>query len=149
MAEVFFSGAWRTPSRGEVLIGGSWRRVTRAEVYVGGNWRTAVQFTPPLSLNVTPAVSGYRYAPKPTTATVFSDYAQATPVGGSGPYRYSWSVSGGFSIGTPTQAATNFSATVPGNSERTATASVTCTDAFGNVASGTVEISLINDSGGL
>lgn len=147
--DVFASGAWRTPGRAEVYIGGAWRRVTRAEVYIGGVWRTAVRFTSPMIITVTPTVSGYRYAAKPTTATVTSDYAQVTPTGGVAPYSYVWTESSGMSISNPAQAFTTFSATVAGNSERNGSASVTCTDAVGNTASGNTEISLINDSGGL
>lgn len=148
--DAFISGAWRKVARGEVFIGGAWRRIVRAEAYINGAWRSVASFVPPLSLTTTGSVNGYRYSQRPTSAVVTSDPATATPNGGTAPYRYSWQITeGSVTINSPSMATTTFSANLPGNSQREAVALVTCTDSSGAVATGTVQISLSNDSGGL
>ena len=144
--DAFISGAWRTVRRGEVTIGGAPRVITRGEVYRSGTWREAASFIPPLSLNVSPAyVSGIAVTPKPTTRTVYTNYATATPVGGRGPYSYSWIV-GGASAETPSNATTRIFSSLGANQEKTGIATVTCTDSAGTTASAQVEYYLSNES---
>lgn len=147
--DAFISGGWRTPQRGEVLIGGAWRRITRAEAYRGGAWRACLSFVPPLALDVTPYVEGGSNTSTARPATISTTFATATPIGGAGPYSYSWSVDGGASAITPTMASTRFRATVPAGGEVYGTATVICTDAFGSTASGQTQYSLYNRNGNL
>ena len=145
--DTFNSGAWRKATRGEIYIGGAWRSFTRAEAYIGATWRTVLSFAKPFSLNVSAFARGFRNATRPSPGTVVTDPATATPAGGTAPYSYSWSIiSGTATITTPTQATTTFSAFVNANSIKNATASVTCTDARGQQASGTCELTFNNES---
>lgn len=144
--DAFISGAWRTVRRGEVTIGGAPRVITRGEVYRSGTWRECASFIPPLSLNVSPAyVSGTLVAPKPVTRTIYTNYTAATPVGGRGPYSYSWVV-GGASAESPATATTRIFSSLGPNQEKTGIATVTCTDSAGTTASAQVEYYLSNES---
>lgn len=131
--DAFIAGAWRTARRGEVFASGQWRRLTRAEAYLGGQWRQVVTFVPPLSLSVTPLVEGYRSSQKPSAGVVTTNFAIATPNGGTGPYRYQWSASG-VTFSSPTNASTNLSATLAAESEFSGPGRVTCADSLGTVA---------------
>jgi len=144
--DAFVAGAWRTARRGEIYIGGQWRRLTRAEAYITSAWRNTLSFVAPMTLTATPSVAGYRSTPKPTAGTVITDIATATPSGGAMPYQYSWTASAGVTIGSPANASTNFSAYLVGDSERDATATVTCTDTFGSVATASVSLYFVNQS---
>ena len=144
--EAFISGAWRTPARGEVLIGGAWRRITRGESYRGGGWMGIASFIPPLSVSVLPSyVQGFSNPQKPIRQTVTTDYAQATPVGGSGPYSYAWSAAG-VTITNSTSASTAFTALLQANQEINGIATVTCTDSQGNTTVGQCEYYLYNQT---
>jgi len=145
--DAFISGGWRTPARGEVLLGGAWRRISRAEVYRGGAWRPCLSFVPPLALDVTPFVEGGARSQTARPATVTSSPATATPLGGTGPYSYVWTINGGAFVTAPNMASTQFRATIPAGGELNGTATVVCTDAFGSTASGQTQYSLYNQSG--
>lgn len=145
--DTFIAGAWRTPVRGEIYIGGAWRRLTRGEMYVGDAWHATTSFTPALSLGVTPEVFGYRNSAKPTPGTVRTEYATATPTGGSPPFTYLWTItSGTASITSPTQASTTFSAFLGADQVSNATAHVICTDGLGASVSGDTDIEFSNMS---
>jgi hypothetical protein len=88
------------------------------------------------------------------TGTAATQFVQATPVGGVGPYTYLWSRTDGgshaWNITSPTSNITGFSTTVGTNTEQTATFKCTVTDATGMaVDSGTVNADCWNDGGGL
>jgi hypothetical protein len=144
--DAFVTGAWKTPGRAETLIGGVWRRITRAEIYVSGSWRQCLTFTTPFSFSVTPYVSGSASPAKPIRQVVTTDTAYAMPVGGTAPFTYSWSASG-VTINKPTSSFTTFTATLNAGQELSGFATVTCVDATGQTASGTVEYYLYNDGG--
>jgi len=141
LSEVFTSGAWRQIRRGEVCIGGQWRRLTRAEAYFGSDWHTVASFVPPLSVSVTPFVTGFANPFKPTTLTITTEPATATPSGGQAPYSYLWS--GG---NTPTNATNTFTRTIPPDTNQNFVYSVTVTDSQGKTAFGSVTAQFINQS---
>ena len=144
--DAFISGAWRTVRRGQVTIGGAPRTITRGEVYRSGIWHEAASFIPPLSLSVSPtSVSGIAYAIKPTRRNVYTDTATATPIGGRGPYSYTWFVAGA-SAEAPTNASTRIFANLGANQQITGIATVTCTDSAGTTASAQVDYYLSNES---
>lgn len=141
--EAFISGAWQPNIlRGEALIGSQWRRFTRGEAYKGGAWRSIATFVQPLTVSISPSqVQGFANPLKPTTQTITTGTAIATPSGGLGPYTYLWS-----SGNSPTLASNTFTATLPGDSELTQNPSMTVTDALGSTANGSVEAYFLNQS---
>ncbi len=139
-------GGWREIVGVEVYKGGQWRRIVRAEVYKNGQWRVVANFTPSVSVSITPnPVTG---AIRPTTIVagyVTSNTATASIVGGEAPFSYAWSlVSGSVVIFTPTSSTTQFGAMVEPFDAIQAVAKVTVTDANGTVATATVNITLRN-----
>jgi hypothetical protein len=140
--EGFIAGAWREFNRAEIYIGGQWRRLTRAEGYIGGQWRSLATFIQPLTVSISPSqVQGFANPFKPTTQTITTSTAIATPSGGLGPYTYLWSAGN-----SPTLASNSFTATLPGDSELTQNPSVTVTDALGSTANASVEAYFLNQS---
>lgn len=138
--DAFISGAWRTLKRAEVVIGGQFRRLTRIEAYINGQWRSVAKFLSPLTVSAN-NVNGYSYG-----TTYVSNYSTATPNGGLGPYRYQWTrTSGTVNLSTANQATATFSATVPYYQGAYATATVTCTDSLGNVASANITVYLYSE----
>lgn len=141
--DVFTSGSWRTPRRGEVLVGGTWRTITRGEQYRSGAWARIVAFTSPLSVTANDA-TGSIVNRKP--APVTSNYSIATPSGGLGPYSYVWTITEGSAVAlTPNMAATQFRGTVAPGNDTYSMARVVCTDALGTTATTLVGISLFNE----
>lgn len=140
--KLFIGGSWKEVSSAQAYIGGAWRRVTRKMVYASGAWRTAVVFVPPMTVSISPAlVGGYANPLKPTYQSVTTETATATPSGGLGPYTYAWTMGN-----TPNFASTNFTATVPPDTEQSSTASVTVTDSLGKQAYASVEVFFSNYS---
>lgn len=147
--DAFIAGAWRDPRRGEIYIGGQWRRLTRGEGYLTNNWRQTLSFVPPLTLSVPSEATGYRTSQKPTSGQVTTNIVTATPSGGAMPYRYVWSAGSGVTITNPSQASTAFTKFMGPESYEEIPASVTCTDAFGSVATATLTLYFTNQSFGL
>lgn len=151
MSEVFAAGAWRSLTRAELYIGGKWRTVTRAEYWNGSSWKQAASFVPPLSVAVSPATaSGSAMPLKPQPQVVSTGALTATPSGGKAPFAYSWSIishTGSLpSLGNSAVASTIATATVAANTDQTAIAQVTVTDALGSTASATGTFSFSNHS---
>lgn len=132
------AGTVRGVSSGRVMVGGTARRITRAIGYIDGSVRALVTFTRPLTLAVTPGVTGFSiHASGPQYIT--TNKASATPDGGLAPYTYLWS--GG---DTPTLSSTSFSKTVAEGESVEETYSVTVTDSAGSTASGSVSAQFTN-----
>lgn len=143
MAEVFFSGAWRTPNRGEILIGGAWRTITRGEQYRSGAWKQIVTFASPLSVSAGD-VFGRTTNRKPIQVT--STDSLATPVGGIAPFTYNWvTLTGAAAAQTPAMARTSFRQVVAPGDTLVSTARVTCTDALGTPATHDITITMTNE----
>lgn len=122
----------RSVKTATILLGGAQRRITRVVGYFSGQARALATFTQPLTLAVTPFVSGeIRFYSGPRY--VSTNPATATPSGGLPPFTYAWS--GG---DTPTLAATSFGMVVSDGDTVDQTFSVTVTDAAGSTASGSV-----------
>jgi hypothetical protein len=130
---VRLDGVWREIGAGRIRINNTWRPLTRARAYVSGAWREVAVFTPPLSVTVTPeSVLGFRSGP----GSVTTDSTTATPLGGLGPYSYSWArVGAGTAVATaPTSATTAFQRTLGTGDDVTETWRVTVTDGLGGTA---------------
>lgn len=147
--DAFVAGAWRNPRRGEIFIGGQWRRLTRGEGYLTSNWRSVLSFVPPMTLSAPSEATGYRTSQKPSSGSVMTNYVTATPSGGAMPYRYAWTATNGVIITNPSQASTAFVLSMGPESYVEASANVTCTDAFGTVATATLSLYFTNQSFGI
>jgi len=146
--DAFISGAWRSAKRAEVYISGGWRKITRAEAFINGAWRSVLSFAPPMTVSVSPSfANGVQTPSRPQNATITSNSVQATPSGGTPPYRYSWIITAGDGYPTaPNNALTAFAATLSSDEETQGGATVTCTDAMGVTATGQCSYYLYNRS---
>ena len=146
--DAFISGAWRTAKRGEVFVAGSWRRITRAEIYRDGQWRRCLSFAPPMTVSVSPSTASGGYTGRfPASRRVTTQNLTATPVGGTGPYSYAWTVtSGAATANSPSMAVTTLSAQLAPDSVDVGNVRVVCTDAQGNTAIGLADYYLYNET---
>lgn len=144
--KVVVGGVEKSAERADIYIGTAKKRIARIEVYAGGAWKVGQTFAPPISLNVTPNVSGA--GSSAGIISVTSAAAFATPVGGTGPYTYAWTkVSGDtLTVVSPTSAVTSFRASLGPGIGRLAIYRCTVTDSFGLTAFGDVSVSLSNNS---
>lgn len=101
-----------------------------------------------LSASASPAASNVAIFAGWPSGLVASDTIGVTPSGGVAPYTYSWALLSGFAmtISNPTNAASYFSATVPGGVTRSAVYRCTVTDAASATATVDVPIDLTNES---
>lgn len=149
--DAFIGGAWRTITKAEAYIAGKWRTLTNGEAYIDDAWSQVASFIPPLSVSINPGTAyGFASPLKPIAMTVTTDFLRATPAGGKAPFTYAWSITSHTgslpTIGYPSSAQTNASATVARDSEQTATTRVTVTDALGSTATATGSFDFINQS---
>lgn len=151
--KIRVSGATETITVGKVQSGGVERRLKTWKVMDGGTLREVARFVDPLSLSSSPStVSGVGYSNAPLTIT--TNATTASPVGGEGPYTYSWALvssTGGDTptINSPSFATTSFTqtnVTFPGGS--TAVFRCTVTDSFGETATADVDAQFFNFGGG-
>lgn len=97
-------GVLRTITSVKMRDGATLRTVIRAKFMDGATLRTLATFTPPMSLAVAPVE---QYVPDYTTNVLSSAAFVATPTGGTGPYTYAWTITGGTgTINSPTSAST-------------------------------------------
>lgn len=131
----------------DVYVGTAKKRVTRIECYDGSAWKLVQSFAPPISLFVTPSVSGTGNSPFPTSIT--SATAYATVSGGKGPFTYAWARTAGSTLNVlnPTNASTAFRGSVGPGDVATATYRCTVTDSLGQTSHSSVSIILTNTSG--
>jgi len=146
--DAFISGAWRTAKRAEVYISGGWRKITRAEAFINGAWRSVLSFASPMTVSVSPSLArGVQTPSRPQRSTITSNSVQATPNGGTSPYRYAWSITDSDAYPTaPNNALTAFAADLLTDEEAQGGATVTCTDAMGVTATGQCSYYLYNRS---
>lgn len=143
-AQIFTGGTWRTITSGKVYLGGAWRTITRGSVYKGGAWKDGPAFIPPLSASASLAevfgsTSGH------FGQTVTSNNVTVTPVGGLGPFTYSWAVGSGITATNPAGATTAFSKFQAPFSETIADATCTVTDSLDSTATADVEVDLVHE----
>lgn len=145
--KVVVGAAEKEAVRADIYVGTAKKRVTRIECYDGSAWKLVQSFAPPISLSVTPSVSGTGNSTGVTLIT--SSTAYATPTGGTSPYTYAWTKVGGdtMTATNPTSASTAFRLGVGPGDSKSATYRCTVTDSLGQTASGTVNITLTNTSG--
>ncbi|MGQ3081094.1 MULTISPECIES: hypothetical protein [Alphaproteobacteria] len=128
---------------------GSQKRATRIEAYDGSAWKLVQSFAPPMSLSVTPSVTGAYNGSSPGLISITSSTATATPVGGTGPFTYAWTHLSGdtLTVTNPNNASTAFRASIGPGDSWSATYRCTATDSLGTTALGSVDITLSNNSG--
>jgi hypothetical protein len=143
-AQIFTGGAWRTITSGKIYIGGAWRTITRGSVYKGGSWKDGPAFVPPLSATASPS-DAFGSTTGHFGATVTSNNVTVMPVGGLGPFTYSWAVGSGITASNPTGATTSFSKYLTPFSETIASATCTVTDSLGSTATAEVSIDLVHE----
>lgn len=148
MLNFYANGAWRTGKRGQAYVGARWRTLTRGMVYQGGAWRRIFTFVPPIMVSVSPeTATGNRLPARPSYGVVTSNVVTATPSGGTAPFSYQWTVSGGVTTATaPSQASTAFTAGLAAESADAAMATVVVTDSLGAAASTAIAVELTNFS---
>lgn len=151
--KVYVGGAWRSISSGRVCIdGANYKTITRGIACIDGtNWVTIANFVPTLSVSISPAQAyGYTNPLKPIPQKVTTGPLTATPSGGKPPFTYSWAITShtGTSpiLNSASSASTTASATVAANTEQTASAHVTVTDALGSTAGDDGEFFFSNQS---
>lgn len=144
------AGAVKTITAAKVRQSGVIRTIRTIKAMDDGILRTVAIFTTPLSASVSPtSVTGATSILKPTT--VQTTPASASPIGGTGPYSYSWvrlSYIGGAAptITAPASATTTFQQVSATNfATYTAVFRVTITDVFGQTATANVSASFYND----
>lgn len=142
------AGTLRTITRMTIRQAGVNRLIRTLKVMDGGVLRTVATFAPPLTVNASPSsVSGTVTSSGPTT--VGTGPTTATPSGGIAPYTYLWTALGPYGApNSPTNATTNFSATVD-NGSYNGTFRVTVTDSYGQTATDTVSATFNNLSDGI
>lgn len=136
------SGTWKNVAvyrniSGTWKLGILWRKIS-------GTWK---QITSVMTASATPTAVGNVHIGGGTT-TVTSDATTATPSGGTAPYTYAWSQTGGDSmtITSPTAASTTFSKSVPDAVGYEGYFVCVVTDNVGQVAAtNTVTCTLAND----
>ena len=138
--------AEKDAAKGEVTVANAQKRMTRIEAWNGSAWSIVQSFAPPMSLSVTPSVSGT--SSSPSGGIITSAAAFASPVGGVGPFSYAWTkVSGDtLTLTTPNNASTNFRASVGPNDNRFAIYRCTATDSLGTTAFADTAVTLTNNS---
>ena len=127
---------------------GTQKRATRVEAYDGSAWKLVQSFAPPVSLLIDPE---FVFASRNSASVVLIITGDNTAVvsGGTGPYTYLWTQTGGptASIYTPNNATTKFAMGLgPGSSEDTQF-TCTVTDSNGLTASDVVYVNFTNTSG--
>lgn len=140
-------GAEKLAAKADIYISGAKKRVVRIDAWNGSAWKLVQSFAPPITLAVTPSVSGA--GSSFGTISITSGVATATPTGGTGPYTYAWTKVAGdtLTVTSPNSASTTFRAGIGPSDSRSATYRCTVTDKNGLTASGNVSIYLVNTSG--
>jgi hypothetical protein len=138
--DIRVGGSWHSITRGDIFLGGSWRTLSRGEIYKGGDWHALFNFILPLTVAITPkpVVKNGRFSP------VVSGNVTATPTGGAAPFTYAWSVTGGISATSPTNAVTTMSASLADGDTASGTATLTVTDSLGTTATDSTPVTLTN-----
>lgn len=81
----------------------------------------------------------------PGTATPTTSFSTATPVGGTAPYTYAWTVDNGWSLTSPTAQSVAFGSVGIGPGDGSdATGTVVVTDANGSTATATISLTSYN-----
>jgi hypothetical protein len=149
--KIRVAGVWRDILGCKLRANGSWRTVIAVKIYSGGAWRNAASFSPTgTSGGMTVEIEGDRVDGTfgGHTATITTDQFQASPHNGSAPFSYSWSVTdsdgpGSVAVNSPSLARTTITATFTDVGTITATIECTATDAAGNTASDSTELTFI------
>lgn len=133
-------GQWRDVTARYVRVGGVWRKVSGVAVRVGGAWKSTQGAGGAFSASAPTEVNGFRTSP--TGSASVSATNLVTVQGGTAPYSYLWQyVSGGnFTISTPTNASTRFTAVVSGQAQ--GLYRWTASDANGSTATGLTTVTL-------
>ena len=147
--KVVVGSVEKDAERAGVIVNNVEKRVARIEEYNGSAWKLVQSFAPPMSLSVTPSVTGAYNGTSGGIISITSTTATATPVGGTGPFTYAWTkVSGDtLTVTNPTNASTAFRASIGPGDSRFATYRCTVTDSLGLTAIGSTSITLFNNSG--
>lgn len=143
MIKTKAAGAVVTASSIKMKVNGSLRPVV-VSIMSGGSLRRAFPVVADITATASPAfANGVQQTFKPTRVT--SNTIQVTPMGGTAPYTYAWSIGGDARVGVdaPASAITTFSALLYEDSA-SATATCTVTDALGSVATAIVAVDLIH-----
>lgn len=124
------------------------KRVTRIEAWNGSAWKLVQSFAPPISLAASPVAS---FASRNAAAVVaiISDPVTAFVTGGTAPYSYLWTQTGGpaASIYSPTSATTKFAMGLGPGSSEDAQFTCTVTDSNGQTAAAIAFATFSNTSG--
>jgi hypothetical protein len=126
------SGTLRTITAMTVRDGGINRSIRTVKVQHGGSLRTVAEFVSDLSASASPTtVTGTGNGSNDQTIT--TNQTTAAPIGGRGPFTYSWAFVSGdtASILNPAMATTAFRSTLGPNTGRSAVFRVTITDDTG------------------
>lgn len=138
-------GATVTISAFKVKLAGVLRTIRTAKAMQGGTLRTVATFAPPMTASASPtSVSGSETFHSPRT--VASNPTTVTPVGGSAPYTYLWTVTdttlGSPSFSNATGATTVVYQSLSPDTDNSGTVRCTVTDSFGTTATADVTFSL-------
>lgn len=148
MAVKFLIGSGLKPiTKGKVKAAGIVRELRNIKMMDSGSLRTVATFAPPMTATVSPAsVSGTQGSNGPIT--VSTGFTTAAPVGGRGPYTYSWTTNGQGFANTPGLARTQFTAEPGPFGTIVSTFTVRITDAVGQIAEASVTARFTNAGGG-
>lgn len=146
--DVIVGSATKDAARADVYPATTAKRVTRIEAYSGSAWKLVQSFAPPISLAASPVAS---FASRNAAAVVaiISDPVTAFVTGGTAPYSYLWTQTGGpaASIYSPTSASSQFAMGLGPGSSETSSFTCTATDSNGLTAAAVASVTFTNTSG--